>query len=87
MPSGNSCQQGWFLISPRETGTFVLSTIPTVLTFQASDTHSLLRPEAIESFFVLYRVSGDEKYRDWGWEIFNAIEKYAKVQISMNMLV
>ncbi|KJH50497.1 glycosyl hydrolase family 47 [Dictyocaulus viviparus] len=44
------------------------------------DAHSLLRPEAIESWFYLYRITGDKIYQDWGWDAFNAIEKYAKVQ-------
>jgi mannosyl-oligosaccharide alpha-1,2-mannosidase len=39
--------------------------------------HYLLRPETVESLFVLYRLTGDQKYRDWGWEIFLAIEKYS----------
>lgn len=37
--------------------------------------HYLLRPETVESLFVLYRLTGEQKYRDWGWEIFQAIEK------------
>ena len=38
----------------------------------------LLRPEASESLFLLYRLTGDETYRAWGWEIFQAIEKHAR---------
>lgn len=33
-----------------------------------------LRPEAIESVFVMYRVTGDEKWREKGWKMFSAIE-------------
>jgi mannosyl-oligosaccharide alpha-1,2-mannosidase len=29
----------------------------------------VLRPEAIESIFYMYRLTGDEKYRTWGMEI------------------
>ncbi len=36
------------------------------------DNHYILRPETVESLFVLYRVTGDPIYQDWGWEIFNA---------------
>ncbi|KAF2805853.1 class I alpha-mannosidase [Mytilinidion resinicola] len=32
-----------------------------------------LRPEAIESVFVLYRVMGDKKYREAAWEMFEAV--------------
>eukprot|EP00117_Sycon_ciliatum_P036322 scpid103805/ scgid2537/ Endoplasmic reticulum mannosyl-oligosaccharide 1,2-alpha-mannosidase; ER alpha-1,2-mannosidase; ER mannosidase 1; Man9GlcNAc2-specific-processing alpha-mannosidase; Mannosidase alpha class 1B member 1 len=34
------------------------------------DRHNLLRPEAVESLFILYRITGNETYRDWGWEVF-----------------
>uniref|UniRef100_A0A158P9Q1 alpha-1,2-Mannosidase n=1 Tax=Angiostrongylus cantonensis TaxID=6313 RepID=A0A158P9Q1_ANGCA len=43
------------------------------------DAHSLLRPEAVEAWFYLYRFTGDKIYQDWGWEAFKAIEKYARV--------
>ncbi|CAI0548505.1 unnamed protein product [Linum tenue] len=44
------------------------------------DRHNLLRPETVESLFVLYRVTEDSKYREWGWHIFEAFEKYTKVE-------
>ncbi|XP_078605184.1 endoplasmic reticulum mannosyl-oligosaccharide 1,2-alpha-mannosidase-like isoform X3 [Branchiostoma floridae x Branchiostoma japonicum] len=44
-----------------------------------ADTHNLLRPETVESLFYLYRLTGDQQYRDWGWKIFQAFEKYTKV--------
>jgi len=40
--------------------------------------HYLLRPEAMESFFVLYHLTGDPVYREWGWEVFQAIERYCR---------
>ncbi|XP_044461596.1 mannosyl-oligosaccharide 1,2-alpha-mannosidase MNS3-like [Mangifera indica] len=43
------------------------------------DRHNLLRPETVESLFVLYRITGDQKYREWGWQIFEAFEKYTKL--------
>ena len=36
------------------------------------------RPETVESLFYLFRRTGDPKYRDWGWEIFEAIEAHCK---------
>ena len=36
----------------------------------AQDAHNLLRPETVESLFVLWRVTGDAQYREWGWHIF-----------------
>lgn len=44
------------------------------------DAHCLLRPEAIEGWFYLYRLTGDKIYQKWGWEAFEAIEKHAKVE-------
>jgi len=40
--------------------------------------HNLLRPEALESMFVLWRMTGDPKYRQWGWDIFNGFERSCK---------
>lgn len=33
-----------------------------------------LRPEAIESVFIMYRLTGDEKWREKGWKMFQAVE-------------
>lgn len=38
----------------------------------------LLRPETVESLFVLYRVTGDKRYVLDAWKIFQAIEKNCK---------
>ena len=42
------------------------------------DTSYNLRPETVESLFVLYRFTGLQKYRDYAWKIFKSIEKYCK---------
>lgn len=39
-----------------------------------------MRPEVVESIFVMYRITKDPKYRQWGLEIAESIEKYAKVE-------
>lgn len=44
-----------------------------------ADRHNLLRPETVESLFILYRITEDSKYREWGWLIFEAFEKYTRV--------
>lgn len=36
--------------------------------------------QAIESFFILYKTTGNVKWRERGWEIFQAIQKYAKTK-------
>ncbi|XP_071488731.1 endoplasmic reticulum mannosyl-oligosaccharide 1,2-alpha-mannosidase-like [Diadema antillarum] len=49
------------------------------LNIKPADTHNLLRPETIESFFYLNRITGDDYYREWGWKIFQAFERYTKI--------
>lgn len=39
----------------------------------------LLRPEAVEAFFVMWRITGDPRYREYGWGVFTAIEYWCKV--------
>jgi len=41
--------------------------------YTADISYYILRPETVESFFVLYQLTGDNVYRDWGWEIFQSI--------------
>eukprot|EP01125_Pyxidicula_operculata_P015733 TRINITY_DN5367_c0_g1_i1.p1 TRINITY_DN5367_c0_g1~~TRINITY_DN5367_c0_g1_i1.p1 ORF type:complete len:245 (-),score=48.22 TRINITY_DN5367_c0_g1_i1:352-1086(-) len=48
--------------------------------------HNLLRPETVESLFILYRVTGDTKYQEWGWEIFKAFEKHCKTDTAFSGL-
>ncbi|CAD0107122.1 unnamed protein product [Aureobasidium uvarum] len=36
----------------------------------------ILRPEAIESVFYLYRITGDPHWREVGWNMFLAVQKY-----------
>ena len=49
---------------------------------ETRDSHYLLRPEAVESFFVLHQITGDPIYREWGWEVFLAIERFCKLPVA-----
>lgn len=40
---------------------------------------SLLRPEVVESLWLLRAATGNATYADWGWELFTAWERHAKV--------
>ena len=40
------------------------------------DAHNLQRPETVESLFMMYRITNDPIYREWGWQIFKAFQKY-----------
>ncbi|KAJ8658821.1 hypothetical protein O0I10_005548 [Lichtheimia ornata] len=49
------------------------------ISIHPGDRHNLLRPETMESIFLMYRITGDPIYREWGWKIFEAFEKYTKL--------
>ena len=50
-----------------------------LFTLQPLDAHNLLRPETVESLYILYQVTKDKKYQDYGWQIFQAFEKYTRI--------
>ncbi|KAF1914956.1 glycoside hydrolase [Ampelomyces quisqualis] len=45
-----------------------------------ADAHNLQRPETVESLFYMWRITGDELYREWGWEMFEAFVKHTMVE-------
>jgi mannosyl-oligosaccharide alpha-1,2-mannosidase len=45
-----------------------------------ADTHNLQRPETVESLFYLWRITHNEIYREWGWEMFEAFVKHTLVE-------
>ena len=49
-------------------------------TIKPMDSHNLQRPETVESLFYMWRITGDIKYREWGWEMFKAFMKYTAVE-------
>lgn len=42
--------------------------------------HNALRPEALESFWYLWRLTGREEYREWGWTVFKAFRKWCRTK-------
>ena len=42
----------------------------------------ILRPEAIESVFIMYRITGDEDWREKAWKMFTAIQSYTITEIA-----
>ncbi|KAH8883922.1 family 47 glycosyl hydrolase [Thozetella sp. PMI_491] len=44
----------------------------------ARDPRYILRPEAAESLFLLYRMTGKEEFRDAAWQMFQAIMRATK---------
>lgn len=46
----------------------------------SSARHYILRPEAIESVFIMYRMTGNEYWRQKGWMMWEAIERETKAE-------
>uniref|UniRef100_A0A4W3HB33 alpha-1,2-Mannosidase n=1 Tax=Callorhinchus milii TaxID=7868 RepID=A0A4W3HB33_CALMI len=44
-----------------------------------NEKYYILRPEVIETYMYLWRFTHDPKYREWGWEAVQALEKFCKV--------
>jgi mannosyl-oligosaccharide alpha-1,2-mannosidase len=42
------------------------------------DSYYILRPEVIEAYFYMWRMTKDEKYRDWAWDAAEAIERHCR---------
>ncbi|KAG0263207.1 hypothetical protein BGZ95_003859 [Linnemannia exigua] len=42
----------------------------------------ILRPETLESLWILYRLTGEKKYQDKAWEIFQSLEKSCRTPIA-----
>ncbi|KAJ9142100.1 alpha-1,2-Mannosidase [Pleurostoma richardsiae] len=47
---------------------------------KSMDQHNLQRPETVESLFYMWRITGDPKYREWGWEMFKSFMEYTAVE-------
>lgn len=46
------------------------------------DRRYILRPEAIESVFILYRITGKQEYQEAAWRMFQAVEKISRTPIA-----
>jgi len=44
------------------------------------DARYILRPETVESLFLAFRLTGDNRYRQYGWKIFQSIEKHCRLE-------
>ncbi|TMW53661.1 hypothetical protein DOY81_001267 [Sarcophaga bullata] len=45
---------------------------------KSNEKYYILRPETVESYFVLWRLTHDQKYRDWGWDAVQALEQHCR---------
>ena len=49
-----------------------------VTTSKATERYYILRPETFEAYFYMWRLTHDEKYREWAWQAVEALEEHAK---------
>lgn len=49
-------------------------------TIKPADAHNLQRPETVESLFILWKITKNPIYREWGWNIFEAFENWTKLE-------
>lgn len=45
-----------------------------------NEKYYILRPEVIETYMYMWRFTHDPKYRQWGWEAVEALEKFCRVE-------
>lgn len=53
---------------------------------KTADAHTLLRPEFVESLWYMYQITGNTTYQEWGWQIYQGFEKYAKTPLGYTSL-
>nr|CAD7462960.1 unnamed protein product [Timema tahoe] len=46
---------------------------------KSNEKYYILRPETFESYFIMWRLTKDPKYREWGWEAVQALERHCRV--------
>ncbi|KAM0564223.1 hypothetical protein ACHAPJ_000433 [Fusarium lateritium] len=47
---------------------------------KSADVHNLQRPETVESLFYMWRITNDNRYREWGWEMFKSFMNHTAVR-------
>lgn len=45
---------------------------------KTQEKYYILRPETFESYFIMWRLTHDQKYRDWGWDAVQALETHCR---------
>lgn len=50
------------------------------LEMRSGASYYILRPEAVESLFIMWRLTKDPIYREWGWKIVQAINTHCRTK-------
>uniref|UniRef100_H3B7W3 alpha-1,2-Mannosidase n=1 Tax=Latimeria chalumnae TaxID=7897 RepID=H3B7W3_LATCH len=45
-----------------------------------SERYYILRPEVVESYMYMWRLTHNPKYRQWAWEVVQALEQHCRVE-------
>ncbi|WYZ41687.1 hypothetical protein EsH8_V_000582 [Colletotrichum jinshuiense] len=53
---------------------------------QVRDGRYMLRPEAIESIFYMYRITGDDEWRDIAWDMFQSIQRATETPLAYSAI-
>lgn len=69
MPLGLAPEIAVFNTDPASTADFFV---------KPADAHNLQRPETVESLFYMYRFSGDQRWRDYGYDIFASFMNHTR---------
>ena len=48
--------------------------------------YNFLRPETAETFYILYKLTGDPTYREWGHEMFLALNEHLKTDLAFGSM-
>ncbi|KAJ7791767.1 glycoside hydrolase family 47 protein [Mycena olivaceomarginata] len=67
-PSADQPERDWYIKGSRPGGP------------ASYDARYMLRPETVESLFLAWRLTGNKRYRDYSWGIFQAIEKHCRLE-------
>nr|CAA57962.1 alpha 1,2 mannosidase [Drosophila melanogaster] len=75
----NTCHES-YIRAPTQLGpeAFRFSEAVEARALRSQEKYYILRPETFESYFVLWRLTHEQKYRDWGWEAVLALEKHCR---------
>ncbi|KAF9170960.1 hypothetical protein BGX20_008281 [Mortierella sp. AD010] len=70
----------------RDSNTFISNSKSYYIRQSGKNAKYILRPETIESLWILYRLTGEKKYQDQAWEIFQSIEANCRTSIAYSGL-
>ncbi|KAH8328113.1 hypothetical protein KR067_004128, partial [Drosophila pandora] len=80
-----SYQRTWYGIGPES---FQFDSTPTEdAKARTGDSKAYrLRPEVVETYFYLWRLTKDQKYRDWGWRVVQSLNEKCRIKYGFSGL-